>query len=234
MQKSEFWSSCFEGCTQTRAAITVAVAMLLAGAGASAQTSPASSAAAHLTIDPSSIVTPVSPMLYGMMTEEINHSYDGGLYAELIQNRTFRTSWEGIEHWGLVRNGNSLASMELDRNDGPSKALSTSLKLTVTTATAGNDAGVSNPGFWGISAKPNETYRGSFYAKADNAAPVQVKLISDRTGKVLASAQVALHGGEWSQYQYTLSTGAIAASFDNHLELTLATPGTVRFQLVSL
>src|SRR5438874_4839224 len=32
----------------------------------------------------------ISPMLYGLMTEEINHSYDGGLYAELIQNRIFR------------------------------------------------------------------------------------------------------------------------------------------------
>ena len=34
-------------------------------------------------------VAKVSPMLYGLMTEEINYSYDGGLYAELIQNRTF-------------------------------------------------------------------------------------------------------------------------------------------------
>ena len=32
----------------------------------------------------------ISPMLYGLMTEEINHSYDGGLYAELIANRIFR------------------------------------------------------------------------------------------------------------------------------------------------
>ena len=32
----------------------------------------------------------ISPMLYGLMTEEINHSYDGGLYAELIRNRDFK------------------------------------------------------------------------------------------------------------------------------------------------
>ncbi|MGD1090064.1 MAG: alpha-N-arabinofuranosidase, partial [Verrucomicrobiota bacterium] len=35
-------------------------------------------------------VARISPMLYGMMTEEINHSYDGGLYAELVQNRIFK------------------------------------------------------------------------------------------------------------------------------------------------
>ena len=92
---------------------------------------------AQLTIDPGTIVTPVSPMLYGMMTEEINHSYDGGLYAELLQNRTFRASWEGVEHWDLVRHGNSDAAMEIDRGSGPSKALPYSLKLTVKRRDAG-------------------------------------------------------------------------------------------------
>jgi alpha-N-arabinofuranosidase len=46
-----------------------------------------------------------------MMTEEINHAFDGGLYAELVQNRTFRGSWQGIEHWTLVRDGEARASM---------------------------------------------------------------------------------------------------------------------------
>ena len=35
-------------------------------------------------------------MLYGLMTEEINHSYDGGLYAEMVDNRTFRAHWDGV------------------------------------------------------------------------------------------------------------------------------------------
>ena len=38
----------------------------------------------------------VSPTLYGLMTEEINYSYDGGLYAELVRNRTFRSDWTGF------------------------------------------------------------------------------------------------------------------------------------------
>src|ERR1041384_2023248 len=41
------------------------------------------------TVDARHPVGKVSPKLYGLMTEEINHSYDGGLYAELIQNRAF-------------------------------------------------------------------------------------------------------------------------------------------------
>jgi hypothetical protein len=57
--------------------------------------------AAQLDIDVTKIVSPVSPTLYGLMTEEINHSYDGGLYAEMIQNRAFHTDWEGEPPWDL-------------------------------------------------------------------------------------------------------------------------------------
>ena len=44
----------------------------------------------------------ISPMLYGLMTEEINHSYDGGLYAELIQNRIFKDDGQKPAHWAAV------------------------------------------------------------------------------------------------------------------------------------
>src|SRR4026208_1095259 len=45
----------------------------------------------------------VSPMLYGLMTEEINHSYDGGLYGELIRNRIFKDNPTKAEAWSLVQ-----------------------------------------------------------------------------------------------------------------------------------
>src|SRR5438128_570300 len=45
----------------------------------------------------------VSPMLYGLMTEEINHSYDGGLYGELIRNRIFKDNKNTPEGWSLVQ-----------------------------------------------------------------------------------------------------------------------------------
>jgi len=204
--------------------------------GMSAQVRDAAATPAQLTIDPADIVTPVSPMLYGMMTEEINHAFDGGLYAELLQNRTFRESWQGVEHWSLVREGDAEASMQVDKTTGPSKALPTSLKITVNAASAGGEAGVSNHGYWGIGVKAHTVYRGSFYARVDDAAvgPLTARLISDRTGVVLAEAKVALRAGAWSKYEYTLKTDALMPSAENHLELTVAHPGTVWLQLVSL
>ena len=56
----------------------------------------------------------VSPMLYGLMTEEINYSYDGGLYGELVRDRTVRGGWGALEHWALVARGDSEAKIEVD------------------------------------------------------------------------------------------------------------------------
>jgi alpha-L-arabinofuranosidase len=66
---------------------------------------------ATLEIDAQRPVAKVSPILYGLMTEEINHSYDGGLYPELIRNRAFMDNSYGPHGWVLVEQGHALASM---------------------------------------------------------------------------------------------------------------------------
>ena len=191
---------------------------------------------AQLDINVTRIVSPVSPTLYGLMTEEINHSYDGGLYAEMIRNRAFHATWEGTPPWDLVRRGNAIASTSLDKSTGPSTALSYSMKLTVTSASEGNEAGLTNPGFWGFGLRPQTTYSGSFYAriKDTNPGPITVRMVSNATGAVEAQAQVAVTPGPWTRYKYKLMTGAISPSIANHLEFTVSHPGTVWLQLVSL
>ena len=180
--------------------------------------------------------TPVSPTLYGLMTEEINYSYDGGLYAEMVRNRTFRSDWSGINFWYLVEGGNSTAKMEADKETGPSSALTSSLRLDVDKADAQNQAGVLNTGWWGIAVKPNTEYKGSFYSKTSgrDMGPVTVSLLSDDTGKTLATAMVAGLTGDWKQYAFTLKTAAAPASASNHLVLSVGHPGTLWLQLVSL
>ena len=139
-----------------------------------------------------SAVSAVSPTLYGLMTEEINFSYDGGLYAEMVRNRTFQSDWTGIPYWYLLEGGSSVAKMAVDDQTGPSEALKSSLKLEVEQADPKNQAGVLNVGYWGIPLRPATTYKGSFYAKADSAdlGPITVSVVSDETGKTLATATV--------------------------------------------
>ena len=165
---------------------SLTLALLVASAAAHSQNPPA-----ILKIDTGNAVSKVSPELYGLMTEEINYSYDGGLYAELIRNRTFRADWGGVQHWYLVQEGTSHASMEADKAIGPSAALTNSIKLTVDKADASSRAGIENEGYWGILVKPNDEYKGSFYAKSDGSAAVSVQLINDDTGKIAAQAEVS-------------------------------------------
>src|SRR5881296_3058860 len=121
--------------------------------------------AAALTIDLNQPKAAVSPILYGLMTEEINYSYDGGLYAELVRNRTFRSDWSGILNWFLLEKGTSSAKVSIDPKEGPSKALTNSAKLEVSRADAGGPAGLLNEGYWGIAVRPNAKYIGSLFAK---------------------------------------------------------------------
>lgn len=118
---------------------------------------------ATLTIDTSTPVAGVSPTLYGIMTDEINYSYDGGLYAELVSNRTFQTNrGTNLEHWTLIQNGDSRANIGIDKTTRPSTAIPHSLKLTVASADAKAEAGFYNTGFWGMAVHPSTLYRGSF------------------------------------------------------------------------
>ncbi len=190
---------------------------------------------ATLTIDPAQIISPVSPTLYGLMTEEINHSYDGGLYAEMVRNRTVRGSWAGPEAWTLVQRGNAAAAMAEDRETGPSKALPYSVRLSVDTATPADPAGLANAGWWGMAVHPRTTYHGSLYAKvASDVGPLTAELINDASGDVVAKADIPLHTGDWARYEYTLTTGDVKPSSANHLELTVTRPGKLWLQLVSL
>ncbi|MDQ6733202.1 MAG: alpha-N-arabinofuranosidase [Nitrospirota bacterium] len=194
------------------------------------------SAVASLQIEVQKPVAKVSPLLYGLMTEEINYSYDGGLYAELVRNRTFQDSNWDLPAWSLVQYGNAVSSIELDKSTGPSTALPLSLKVKVDKADARDQAGIKNAGFWGFPVRSNTSYHGSFYAKADNASvgPVTVSLVDDNTGKAVATSSAASPNADWARYSVVLRTGAVQTSSANHLVLTVQHPGTVWFDLVSL
>src|SRR5438552_5058135 len=72
-------------------------------------------AAPTIAIDASSPAGKVSPLLYGLMTEEINHAYDGGLYAELVQNRAFLDNATSPVHWSPVHGEGAAATIALDK-----------------------------------------------------------------------------------------------------------------------
>ena len=178
----------------------------------------------------------ISPSLYGLMTEEINYSYDGGLYAELIHNRAFKDDDSKPLHWSLVKSDGAEGKIDLDSADPVNTtALTKSLRLDVSKVGDGGRVGVANEGYWGIPVKPNTTYHASFYAKGkdDFKGPLTVDIESNNS-TVNASATVPQITSDWKQYDVTLKTGDGPESSKNRFVISAAAPGTVWFSLVSL
>lgn len=208
-----------------------------------------------LRIDAGRVIGPVSPMLYGLMTEEINYAYEGGIYGELIRNRTFKADAvvpqvtpEAYEvgkylpvtfkpdtqprFWSVVGGG----SMVLVTNTPLNEFLNVSLKLDASTATATAPVGVANGGFWGIPVRPQTVYTASFFAKATEGftGPVMLTLESIDGRTTFASGEVQGISSEWKRFETRLTTADAPATSQSVFKLTTRVPGTLWLQNVSL
>jgi alpha-N-arabinofuranosidase len=178
----------------------------------------------------------VSPTLYGLMTEEINYSYDGGLYAELVRNRTFRSDWSGILNWFLIEKGTASAKVSVDTKEGPSTGAPLERETRGHESRCQQPRGSPQRRLLGIRRAAEHPLHGVVFAKSDSAGPlpVRVALVADQSGQVLAKASVSVTGSGWKEYKFEMQSGKHAASSENHLELTIDKPATLWLQLVSL
>ncbi|MFZ4508888.1 MAG: alpha-L-arabinofuranosidase C-terminal domain-containing protein [Fimbriimonas sp.] len=164
----------------------------------------------------------VSPMLYGHMTEEINFSYDGGLYGELVRNRAFLDDAKKPAHWAAAGPG---ASISLEKT-GPSTARPTALRVR---------GAVANEGYWGISVRPGSTYRLEVWAKSDVPGPIDASIESADGSVVYASAQLVGTKPEWKKLRVPLKISRQAArAKDARLVLRTGSDRSVWFSQVSL
>lgn len=196
----------------------------------------AQSSGAELTVHYNQSLHAISPTLYGLMTEEINHSYDGGLYAELVKDRIFdaRSHDNFFKPWSIVENSQEGLAVSIDHATGPSAAIPYSLKMVTTQVSPAAPVGMDNPGYWGVPVWPNTTYHASIYQKGDSSDPVTISIINKQTGAVEASGTFAAPTAEWTRQEVVLHTGDVPVSEDNFIRVSVDHPGTVWISLVSL
>lgn len=193
--------------------------------------------AAHLTVS-SQIVMNIdatrrgpetSPYQYGLFFEEINHAGDGGLYAELVRNRSFEESLDG---WSSVGNASLTTVTSSLLNDAQKKAVC----INTTGASQTNLKGIANEGFWGMGIVKDSTYTFSFYAKGSNnfTGKIYARLMSNDGKSVIGEATTE---GTVSQDKWTRLTATIKATASDkqaHLQLVTSYGGYLYADMISL
>ena len=177
----------------------------------------------------------ISPTHYGIFFEDINHAADGGLYAELIQNRSMEDSETQPVHWNAVHNSQSKSVIELTAEDPLNGAHQKSLRVMITAADEQNLAGVQNDGYWGINVVKGREYKLSFWAKSDKKYKGVLKALLRSQGEVRFLGEVNIPvklNEKWQKFTTVIkATGNDPKAV---FELLANTPGTFQLDVVSL
>jgi alpha-L-arabinofuranosidase len=181
----------------------------------------------------------ISPLLYGIFFEEINRAGEGGIYGEMIQNRSLEDDRgprderpTKLPAWTLLKPPGAEATMALDSSEPLAAENPHSLRLEIRN-TGGGRVAVANEGFNGIALQKNAQYAFSLYARAGHGlqGPLAVS-VEDRQGRVFASSEIDGLGPQWKQFACRLkATGSTAAG---RLVLAATSPGTLWLDSVSL
>lgn len=152
----------------------------------------------------------ISDKLIGIFFEDINYGADGGLYAELVQNRDFEYSTADRHEWNSLTAWDVNGSSEI-RDDNPIHANNPHYLRMMPGASA------TNSGYDGIVLRKDDRYTFSVKARAEKPAELTVTL-TDGAGTVLATRRVEISGRKWSDYRLTLIPSASAT--DGRLTVT--------------
>jgi alpha-L-arabinofuranosidase len=167
----------------------------------------------------------VSPELYGIFFEDINHAADGGLYAELIRNRSFEDDAKQAVEWTTIGNATMNLTTKKLLNAKQGHALAVNFK--------GAGDGIANEGFWGVNAVQGRTYKLTFWAYGNLKGNLTAQLISQDGKKKYAEATVeGKITGKWAKYSATMTSDGNDAKA--RFALVANGKGSVTLDVVSL
>jgi hypothetical protein len=189
-------------------------------------------AQASITVDAEKSLGAISPLLYGVFFEEINHAGDGGLYAELIQNRSFEDRPDTLLAWSPLILKSGQTKITLDRSQPLNDENPTSLRMEVTDP-GQSGVGVANTGYWGIALQKGKEYRFALHARrlAGSGDRLIVALVAPDSS-VIAQREIRNLGEKWEEFE-----GAFKSDRDStNARLAVIAPakGTYWIDTVSL
>jgi alpha-L-arabinofuranosidase/regulation of enolase protein 1 (concanavalin A-like superfamily) len=192
---------------------------------------------ATLDIDGDGTGASISDTMFGIFYEDINYAADGGLYAELVRNRSFEfnasdnSGFNGMTAWQVLdRSAQGTTGSVVDDETRLNAMNRNHLRLI---AKAAGD-GVRNIGFNnGFAVKAGAEYDGYLWARSTTAQELSVRVENAAGSAVLASATVAIDGSDaWKKYPFTLTSSATSDA--GRLVVLAGAASTVGLDMVSL
>lgn len=176
---------------------------------------------------------PINKTQYGVFFEEISHAGQGGVYAELVNNRSFEDGPDSIPQWSFYTTGSAQGSISLEAADLLNTAQSRALKMDVSAA---GTVGLANGGYWGMNMVKGRTYNLTFFLKSKLPpnAFITAKLQNSDGTKTFASCRIDRFSDKWQKFTCTLTADNTDPKGRLALEVTTAKAGTLWLDVVSL
>ena len=223
---------------------------LIAGTANAADSSSAASKRVEIDIDFETEGRPISPLLMGVFFEDLNRAADGGLYAELIQNRSFEFSaliqpdWNALSFWKTYASEGGDSWMKVE-GAVPLNSRNPQYLVLDVREVGENGSGIENEGFDGFLFKEGATYDFSVFArqifigdrwgdgwKAIEEPNIMVAQLIGDDGEVVAEASFEVNGKDWLAYELELVAKKSADT--GKFRLISKTRGGVALDMVSL
>lgn len=179
-----------------------------------------------LTLDTKKAGTAIQSTMYGLFFEDINFAADGGLYAELVKNRSFDFP-QSLMGWY------AFGKVEV-KNDNPLFDKNPNYVVLSDPGHPHKRTGIENEGFRGMGFKKNESYRFTVWAKSLNTVEnqgIRIDLL-DSKNDILNTQKLVINSSEWKKYEIVLTPKETDAK--GRLRIFLDSKGSVALEHVSL
>jgi alpha-L-arabinofuranosidase len=184
-------------------------------------------APASLTVDVDKPGVKISPTLWGIFFEDINLSADGGIYPELVRNRSFEDA-NKPDHWQLANHGDGHSEMTIDSRAPLNPYNRSSLRVRL-----GGTVSVTNEGYWGMSIVQGETYRLQLSARCGDGFQGPLAIVVERPdGSDLAKGAIEGLTDRWKSFSLDLK--ATGTESQARLAIAAGGKGTLWLDMVSL
>lgn len=190
----------------------------------------AAAPAVDIAVDVTAAGQPVARTMHGLFFEDINYGADGGLYAELVENRSFEHG-DAFHSWTETTRGGAAGERRLATRAPIHPNNPRYLQLEV--RTAGDGFGVVNDGFDGIPVRAGAGYFARVRARTPSGFDGElVAVLETAAGEVLASAPLGAAPAQWQELEVRLEPSRDEA--DARLAVLARGTGTVDLDVVSL